>query len=197
MEKAFQFEKFTLISLTLLLFVYSLWSYLKIWFNLMRSGVKYDLGIPPFGTHWREIFKIESWHQTMERLYYSYPSERFVVLQDIGGKPAYLVRDPELVRKIAIRDFGSFVDRIIDIHPGTDPVPGHALTNSKIDTWKRLRNMVTPLMSGQKLKQIVVPSVDESKRDLVQFLIGESQKCDSKGLIVDIKDLSLQDCKIL
>lgn len=192
MEKTFNFEQIALIS-TILLTIFLLFSnYLKTWYTLLRSDVKCDFGMPVFGSHWREIFQIESWLSTLKHLYYKYPNERFVVLQGVGGQPEYLIRDPELVRTVTIRDFSSFVNPIADYHTGTDPVPSYQLGNMKTDDWRRMRNIITPLMTGQKLKQVAIPSLDECKRDLVQFLNDKLDRTNKNELVVDMMDLSLR-----
>lgn len=185
------FEKIALISIVVLVIWRLFYNFLKTWYNLSRTSIKCDYRvIPPFGSHWREIFNIESWHDTLKRFYYQYPNDRFVVLHEIGGRPEYLIRDPQLVRQIAIRDFRSFVNRINDIHATTDPMLGNELTNLKIDEWRRVRNLLTPLLSGQKLKQVVIPSLDENKQNLLEFLNDKFETSKTKELTVDIMDLS-------
>lgn len=181
--------KFLILSTTVLLIATLIFKFVKIYSTFWEKNVKRELGVPIFGTHWREIFKVESWHSTLKRFYYKYPDARFVVLQDIGGRPSYLIRDPELVKKIAVTDFSSFVDRISGFHPVTDPVQGHKLTNKVSDDWRRIRSLVTPFLSGQKLKQVVIPSLDETNRDVVKYLNEVIQKQGKNELIVDMMDL--------
>lgn len=167
------------------------YKFVKTWFKILRSDVKYDFGIPPFGSHWREIFKIETWQNTLKRIYYKYPGERFVVLQEVGGRPEFLIRDPELVKQIAISDFSSFSNKITStlIHSTTEPIIGNLLSNSSNEPWRRVRNVITSLLSGQKLKQIVIPTLDENKRKLVAFIKNEMEKGNQTELEVDILDL--------
>lgn len=182
-------EQFFLISTVTVLLLSLIYKYFKIWLRFWRVHSACELGIPIVGTHWREILHIETWPNTVKRLYYKYPDDRFVILHEIGGRAAYLIRDPELVKKVAISDFSSFVDRIAGFHPVTDPVQGHKLTNTVTDDWKRIRNLITPLMNGQKLKQIMIPSLDGHHRDLVRFLDAEMQVHNDE-LVVDMMDLS-------
>lgn len=189
-EKVQTVEKCLCILTVVLLFTWLYHRCLKTWFVCFRHGLKYDFGVPIFGTHWNEICQTESWHETVERLYYKYPFERFVVLQGVGGRTEYLIRDPDLVQQIAVRDFSSFVNRIGDVHAITDPLIGNELTNLTTDDWRRVRNLLSPLLSGQKLKQIVIPSLDENKRNLMEFLTSELNENDNTELVVDMMDLS-------
>lgn len=189
MEKTSQIENCFLFSIIVLLISWLFYTLINTWWFFWRFNGNNDFGIPLFGSHWRELFDIESWHDTLTRIYYKYPSERFVVLQGIFGRPEYLIRDPDLVRQIAVRDFSSFVDRIAGVHHGTDPMIGNQLTNLTTDDWRRMRNLLTPLLSGQKLKQIVIPSLDDNKRELIKFL-GDEMQTSENELIVDMMDLS-------
>lgn len=188
-NKSNQTEKVLIITAVLLLISSFIYKIFKIWFIFWHKNVKCELGFPVLGTQWREILKIESWHSTLKRSYYKYSDVRFVVLQEIGGRTAFLIRDPELVKQIAVTDFSSFVDRIARYHPITDPVQGHALTNTVTDDWRRIRSLVTPNLSGQKLKQVFIPSLDETNRDVVKYLNEEMQKMGKDELVVDMMDL--------
>lgn len=193
LEKVDYVEKSIIISTVFLAIAWIFSDFLRTWYQLLWcSDLKCDFGFPLFGSHWREILKIETWHETLTRLYYKYPSDSFIVLHEIGGRPEYLIRDPELVKQIAICDFSSFSDRISGVHAGTDPIIGNELTNLTTDEWRRIRNILTSLLSGQKLKQIVIPSLDENKRELVRFLASEIQNHPQHELIIDMMDLSIR-----
>lgn len=181
-------EKFLLVSLVVVV-ISLLYRYSKIWVIFWQTNVKCEFGVPVLGTHWREIFNIEPWHSTLKRFYYKYPNVRFVVLQEIGGRAAYLIRDPNLVKQNTITDFSSYVDRISGIHPVTDPIQGHKLTNTVTDDWRRIRSLLTPYLSGQKLKQIVLPALIETNCNVVKFLIEEMEKTGNDEMVVDMFDL--------
>lgn len=162
------------------------------WRFFAKYRVKYDLGVPPFGSHYRQFFGYESWHETLKRLYYQFPNERFVGMHEIGGRPEYLIRDPELVKQITIRDFNSFVNRIDVADANTDPIMGHKLTNLKTNDWRRVRNKLTPLFTGQKLKQLVVPALNTIKSDMITYLNDKIEQSNKKELLIDMMDLSIR-----
>lgn len=166
------------------------YSFIQKWRFFAKYRIKYDLGIPPLGSHFRELFGYESWYETLKRLYYQYPNERFVGMFDVGGRPEFLIRDPELVKLITIRDFNSFVNRTSNYNAGTDPLIGHELTNLKTDDWKRIRNILSPLFTGQKLRQLVVPALNSTKSDLVAYLKEQIESSNEKDLTVDAMDLA-------
>lgn len=172
---------------TLLLYYY----FVRPWRFFQRYAIEYDCGIPPFGSYYRRIFQIEPWSVTLQKLYSKYPNERVVGLHEIGGEPAFLIRDPELVKQITIRDFSHFVSRYSGVNKTLDPLIGHELTNLKNDEWRRIRNLLTPLFTSQKFKQIMVPSLVETRVDLINYLKDELAKCDDIKQVLDVDMMEL------
>ncbi|XP_031639218.1 probable cytochrome P450 6d5, partial [Contarinia nasturtii] len=66
-------------------------------------------------------------------------------------RPILLIRDPELIRHILIKDFSHFQDRGVYVNEKDDPLSGHlvALAGEK---WKGLRAKLTPTFTSGKLK---------------------------------------------
>lgn len=155
-----------------------------------RHNVKYDRGIPVFGSHYRRVFNIEPWHGTLHKLYHKYSNESFIGLHEIGGEPSYLIRDPELLKQITIRDFNYFVDRYDAVNADTDPLIGHQLTNLKTDNWRRIRTLLTPMFTSQKFRQFLIPSLIETRGELVDFLMEKFETEGSQCISVDMLDLS-------
>lgn len=153
-------------------------------------NVKYDVGLPPFGTHYRHIFNIEPWRITLRKLYYKYADESFIGLHEFGGGTSYLIRDPNLVKQITIRDFNNFIDRYDQVNADTDPLIGHQLTNLKTDHWRRIRTLLTPMFTSQKFKQILIPSLIETRCELIEFLLEQFDADGSQCISVDMMELS-------
>lgn len=157
-----------------------------------RLNVKYDFGLPVFGTYYRRVFNIEPWRVTLQKLYQKHPNESFVGLHEIGGRPAYLIRDPELVKKILVRDFNYFVNRYVQVNASTDPLIGHELSNLKTDDWRRVRTLLTPMFTSLKFRQILVPALVETKCELVDFLLEKFATENSKCISLDMLELSVR-----
>lgn len=157
-----------------------------------RLNIKYDFGLPVFGTYYRRVFNIEPWRVTLQKLYQKYPNESLVGLHEIGGRPAYLIRDPELVKKILVSDFNYFVNRYVQVTASTDPLIGHELSNLKTDDWRRVRTILTPMFTSLKFRQILVPALVETKCELVDFLLEKFATENSKCISLDMFDLSVR-----
>lgn len=71
----------------------------------------------------------------------------------IFHNPTLVVRAPELVRQVMVRDFASFTDRYShsDTH---DPIGNLNILFARGSLWRRLRQRLTPFFSSGKLRQM-------------------------------------------
>ncbi|GIY54994.1 hypothetical protein CDAR_254313 [Caerostris darwini] len=111
-----------------------------------------------------------------------------------GMKPVLLVADPDLLKKILIKDFHLFSDRPegvpLRVHSFLDHIiPASAimdniLPNLKGEKWKRVRTILTPTFSTAKLKGMI-PAVNQVCDSALSVLEEKSQK----GEIIDIYNI--------
>lgn len=99
-------------------------------------------------------------------------------------KPNLLVRDPELIRSILIKDFTQFVDREFPCNEDREPLSGHlfALPGQK---WRNLRAKLSPTFSSGKLKAMFATLI-ESGSTLQSFL----EKLANSNELLNIKEIS-------
>ena len=92
----------------------------------------------------------------------------------LGGKPSLVVADPELLKQIMIKDFPNFRNRYIIQRGG---VFDKNVLNARDETWKRIRNTLTPTFSAGKMK-LMVPLIEKSCDTLMDKLekIADSGK---------------------
>ena len=69
-------------------------------------------------------------------------------------RPALLIRDPELVKRILIRDFSKFCNRYSNSDVVGDPLGSQNLFFLKNPAWKEIRFKLTPFFTSGKLKQM-------------------------------------------
>ncbi len=83
-------------------------------------------------------------------------------------KPALLIKEPEIIKKILITDFNNFNTRhtASDNH---DPIGFYQLFLSKYPEWKQIRPKISPFFSSAKLKQCY-HLVDKLGNDLNQYI---------------------------
>ncbi|XP_075973601.1 putative cytochrome P450 9f2 [Anticarsia gemmatalis] len=86
-----------------------------------------------------------------------------------GSKPVILVRDPDLMKLITIKDFNHFVNRKVLFPKEIDPLLGSSLLNMKDDAWREMRCRLTQAFSGSKLKQMF-PFMTQISNNIVDYL---------------------------
>lgn len=91
----------------------------------------------------------------MEKLYKAHESSPIVGIY-VLNKPALLIRDPELIKKILVKDFNKFPNRYAASDPYSDGLGANSLFFVKNFKWKQIRSKLSPVFSSGKLKQISV-----------------------------------------
>ncbi|XP_031628978.1 probable cytochrome P450 6d4 [Contarinia nasturtii] len=95
-----------------------------------------------------------------------------------------MIRDPELIRKILIKDFDYFTDRGNEINEDYDPLTGN-LVNLPGHKWRSVRRELTPTFASGKLKAMF-PTLLECGSSLESYLA----KVADNGGILDVVDIS-------
>jgi hypothetical protein len=84
-------------------------------------------------------------------------------------KPSLLIRDPELVKNILVKDFQTFIDRIISFEKKFNPLFANSLPLLKGQLWRQLRTNLTPVFTSSKIKMMYF-LVDTCGKELADCL---------------------------
>lgn len=160
-----------------------------------RNGVKFVRGLPVLGTHWRMILRRCNIWTSFNDIYNAYPMEPFVGMYDIGGVPVYLIRDPELIKKVGITDFDHFTNHSIMIDEKVDPVMGRVVISMRDQQWRDMRSTLSPAFTGSKMR-LMMPLLNDCSISFCGMLrkeIEEKHHSSSDHAVVgvehDLKDL--------
>lgn len=83
---------------------------LRYWFYFSDRNVKFSRGAPLLGTYYKSILGIEPVAVSLRRCYERFASEKFCGTYKFGGRPSYLIRDPDLIKQIFVSDADHFDD---------------------------------------------------------------------------------------
>ncbi|XP_065214863.1 probable cytochrome P450 6a13 [Planococcus citri] len=139
-----------LLSISALLYVY--------WF-LKKSHKFFDqYNIPYPKPHWlfgnvkdMVLMKKPFWDMYKE-IYEKHSSNRFIGIYNIH-KPTVLIRDPELIKMILIKDFPHFQDHGFSPNKEAEPMMTN-LFNLEGDEWRNLRIKLTSTFTSGKMKMM-------------------------------------------
>ncbi|PNF19766.1 Cytochrome P450 9e2 [Cryptotermes secundus] len=134
----------------------------------------------------RALFRT-SFHEFQKELYRRFDGHKYAGFYE-GRQPVLMIRDPELIKLIMIRDFEHFVDRAT-LGLSSSPYFKNMLINIKGQQWKNLRALMTPTFSSGKLKAMEI-LVEQCGQQLGTFLQNESNKNrDDKCTELEMKEL--------
>lgn len=122
-----------------------------------RRGIKYVPATSPFG-NFGASFTQQMCMGENAQIHYRNTTEPYIGIFACV-RPVLLVCDPELIRRIFIKDFQHFVDHGIYSDEKRDPLSAHifAINGEK---WKNLRVKLTPTFTSGKLKAMFSTLVD-------------------------------------
>ncbi|KAG8239969.1 hypothetical protein J437_LFUL019543 [Ladona fulva] len=105
-----------------------------------------------------------------------------------------MIRDPELLKNILVKDFSSFYDNHIFVTPQDDPMMGRSIFFMHGELWKRTRSSLSPAFSPGRIKGMM-PLIQELCQDLVDYLDeqGGGQQ-ELKGLFVSFTTNVVASC---
>ncbi|GAB0089367.1 Cytochrome P450 [Sergentomyia squamirostris] len=129
-----------------------------------KHGVSYIPGPPLIGAIKDAITFRKSYGELLTDLY-NHPQFKDEPITGVYffHKPSLIIRHPEIIKNILVKDFQNFVDRPISSDPHDDGIGRDNLFSAKGKRWKTIRNKVSPVFTSGKLKNLFHLLVDVSK----------------------------------
>lgn len=123
----------------------------------------------------------------VEHIYNKYPSAKVFGLFD-AITPIFVVRDPELIKKITIKDFDHFIDHRQLFGSGDNDSPyvlfGKSLFAMIGQKWRDMRATLSPAFTGSKMRQMFELMI-ECCESVTEFQLKESKNV----LTVELTDM--------
>lgn len=98
------------------------------------------------------VFAKQTPQKLLREIYYKGASEKVIGFY-VFDKPYLMVRDPELIKNVFIKDFNNFSNKML----GSDEADAMGNTNlflAKNPPWKFIRQKLTPIFTSGKLKKM-------------------------------------------
>lgn len=117
-----------------------------------KKGIPYEKPVPFFGS-FKEIamFRISIGEYMAEVYKKTQGAYRGIFAFD---QPYLVVKDPDVIKAILVKDFNYFHDRAIVSNEKDDPIGTHNLFVIKNPEWKSMRVNLTPVFSSGKVKML-------------------------------------------
>lgn len=163
------------------------WYFTKTYDYWKKMGIHYKEPTILFGNIKDRLLFRKSFHENQRDIHMSFKGHKFAGYFE-SRRPILIVRDPELIKHILVRDFQHFVDRPTLAIRGS-PYIVNMLINMKGQHWKNVRALLTPTFSSGKLKAME-NLVEQCGQHMATFLHNESNKnttADGKYVELEMK----------
>ncbi|XP_044253641.1 cytochrome P450 9e2-like isoform X2 [Tribolium madens] len=97
--------------------------------------------------------------------------------------PTLFVRDPDLIKQLAVKDFDYFLNHRTFIPEESDPLWGKNLFALNNQKWRDMRSTLSPAFTGSKMK-FMFPLISETAESFIQYFLAKNEDV----VTVEMKD---------
>ncbi|XP_011175443.1 cytochrome P450 9e2-like isoform X2 [Solenopsis invicta] len=148
-----------------------------------RLKIPHVKPIPLLGNMAPFVFGRIAHVELVQKLYNLFPDAKYFGFYDFST-PTFVIRDPELISTMAIKQFDNFSD-----HNGfaseLDPIASKNLFNLQGDHWREMRKLLSPSFTSSKMK-MMFQLMSQCAENFANSLATESGKI---GKTYDMKDV--------
>ncbi|KAI8436354.1 hypothetical protein MSG28_004388 [Choristoneura fumiferana] len=153
-----------------------------------RVGINSTPALPLVGDMGGVTMQTEHTVDVLTRAYNSFSDDRFVGRYEFMT-PYVMIRDPELLKKVTVKDFDYFVDRSLVIDAKVEPLFGRALIGLRSEEWREMRATLSPAFTSSKIRQMVPFMVDVGER-MMSSLKSKIEQSESGYIDLEAKNLT-------
>ncbi|XP_001945833.2 cytochrome P450 6k1 isoform X3 [Acyrthosiphon pisum] len=140
-----------------------------------KLNIPYIPPVPLFGNAFRMVTKLECPMDMYDRLYKQFPDVKLLGFYQMT-EPMLLIRDPELINAILIKDFPYFTDHGFVMDPSTT-VMAKSLFFSNGQRWRKMRQKLSPGFTSGKLRDTYL-AINECSNQMVSSIVEKLGKTD-------------------
>lgn len=166
-----------------------------------RLNVPHEPPAPLFGNTYRMAMRLEHQLETFDRAYRRAAGARYCGLYQFRT-PFLMVRDPELVARVMVKDFGCFANRGLDFDPAVNLL-ARSMFFTADGPWRTMRQKLSPGFTSGKLKGMhdrIKECSDRLMRRLGELSVAEAGEAavpapvDIKGVVSDFTNDVIGAC---
>ncbi|EFN77005.1 cytochrome P450 9e2 [Harpegnathos saltator] len=124
---------------------------------------------PLVGTMGQLIFGRTTLSEFVKMTYDKYPAAKYIGIYDFH-KPLIMLRDPDLIKSIAIKYFDIFPGRRTSVEYDQDPLVSQNLFFLYGDKWRKIRAILSPSFTSSKMKTMS-KLISDYAIDFTNFLV--------------------------
>lgn len=133
---------------------------------------------------WKPLLRRKFFFDVLQDIYNMSPNAKYVGIFDFAY-PVVMIRDPELIKSIAVKNADKFPDHRGFVNEKLDPLFGKNLFSLKGSKWHNIRTMLSPAFTSSKMK-MMFELMNECAGNFANFMMEQSKKGFSD---VELKDV--------
>ncbi|XP_023030479.1 cytochrome P450 9e2 isoform X2 [Leptinotarsa decemlineata] len=153
-----------------------------------KKGVEQENFLKAFWFNWFGICGRQSLVSYVQNMYYQFPNRRYSGVYQLNV-PVLVLKDPELMKLVLIKDFDHFTDRRTYIPDDVDPLWANSLFSLKGSKWRNMRSTLSPAFTSSKMKGMFI-----LMKKCAENFIDHFSKQDENIIPVDLKDIFSRFC---
>lgn len=152
-----------------LVFLPMLYLYVTRNFNFWKKrNFPYEKPLPFVGNLKGAIFQTLDIGQNLKQIYDKHKDKPYVGFFSFD-QPSLLIKDPDLLKRVLVKDSKYFVNRTQTADEQADPLTAKAVFALKDKRWKHIRLGMTPIFTTGKMKKMFY-LVDKCAKDLSLYV---------------------------
>ncbi|XP_071631200.1 cytochrome P450 9e2-like [Temnothorax longispinosus] len=149
-----------------------------------RLRIPHVRPIPLLGNMAPFVYRRISHMEHLQKIYNLFPNAKYFGFYDFIT-PTFVIRDPDLISTIAIKQFDNFCDHRNFVNETLDPIAGKNLFGMRGDQWREMRKLLSPSFTSSKMK-MMFGLMSQCAENFVDFVATQSGKI---GKTYDMKDI--------
>ncbi|ERL91728.1 cytochrome P450 9e2 [Dendroctonus ponderosae] len=142
--------------------------------HFTRLGVKQTKPWPLFGDSWPSIFKVKSVSEHISWIYNMHPDTRYTGFFQFAT-PSIMLRDPQLIKQITVKDFDHFTDHRKIVEPESDPIWSGNLFALRGAKWREMRATLSGSFTSSKMKHMF-DVINETAENFSKHFASKNEK---------------------
>ncbi|XP_017770184.1 PREDICTED: cytochrome P450 9e2-like [Nicrophorus vespilloides] len=140
--------------------------------------------VPIIGDNKRTILRQESFLEMVKRTYMRFPNERYTGIYQMTV-PTLILRDPDLIKQITVKDFEYFTDHRSFVPDNSDPLWNKNLFALKGEKWRDMRATLSPAFTSSKMRAMFT-LINDCAKKFIDFHLEASKDGE---ITVEMKDI--------
>lgn len=136
-----------------------------------------------FGSLRKMALSQSSFNDVIQKLYNEFPDEPISGVFELMN-PIMMIRDPEIFKQVAVKDFQYFMNHRSPVDNDADPLFGRNLFSMHGEKWRDMRATLSPAFTGSKMRSMFELVVNCAE-DMKAYFVKESER---REVVVEMKD---------